>query len=163
MMPKSPVAVAKGWRKLAGRVLSWTQYLTGQESTVADKNDAVFRELFPEIGEPTTEKRTLDRHRICIPASVSYGVASNSENTEVTNLNERGLFLYCSTRLPHGAIIQVEMVLPAELSVYGRRRVRYHASVVRVEPQPSGHRFGIAAAIKNCEALPMEAAFAAKV
>jgi hypothetical protein len=59
----------------------------------------------------------------------------------------------------------VEMVLPAELSIYGKRRVRYHASVVRVEPQPSEQRFGIAAAIKNCEELPLENnnALAAKV
>lgn len=163
-MPNT-VENAKGWKKLAGRILSLTQYLTGEESTTADRNDAVFREVFPEIGEPGTEKRVMNRHRICIPASVSYGVAASPEKTEVTNLNERGLFVYCSTRLPHGAIIQVEMVLPAELSVYGRRRVRYHASVVRVEPQPSGQRFGIAAAIKNCEALPLEGsnAFAAKV
>ena len=49
-MPKSPVADAKGWRKLVGRVLSWAQYLTGQESTVADKNDAVFRGSRPNVG-----------------------------------------------------------------------------------------------------------------
>lgn len=161
----NPVENEKGWRKLAARILSLTQYLTGEESTTADRNEAVFREVFPEIGEPGTEKRVMNRHRICVPANVSYGVSASPEKTEVTNLNERGLFVYCSTRLPHGAIIQVEMVLPAELSVYGRRRVRYHASVVRVEPQPSGQRFGIAAAIKNCEALPLENsnAFAAKV
>lgn len=164
-MEKSPAENANGWKRLAKLMVSLSQYLTGEESTTADKNEAVFREVFPEIGEAGNEKRVMGRHRICIPATVSYGIASNSEKTEVTNLNERGLFVYCSTRLPHGAVIQVELVLPPELSVYGRRRVRYHASVVRVEPQPSGQRFGVAAAIKNCEALPLETsnAFAAKV
>lgn len=165
-MAKSPTDNPTLWRKIADRFLSLSQYLTGDATTsAAARNDAVFCEVFPEIGGEAKEKRVLNRHRVCIPAAVSYGVASNAEKTEVTNLNERGLFVYCSTRLPHGAIIQVELVLPPEFSIYGRRRVRYHASVVRVEPQPSGQRFGIAAAIKNCEALPLENtnAFAAKV
>jgi hypothetical protein len=63
--------------------------------------------------------------------------------------------VYCSTQLSHGTSIQVEILLPQELNAYGRRRVRYKATVVRVEPQPSGQRFGIAAAIKNCEDLPL--------
>src|SRR6185312_16076992 len=91
---------------------------------------------FPEINGPGQEKRVLSRHRICIPAVLTYGIAASSEQTEVTNLNERGLFVYCSTLLAHGTMIKVEMVLPAELNSYGRRRVRYHASVVRVEPSP---------------------------
>jgi len=157
----------KGWNKFVARLLSLSQYLTGQEPSVEDKNDAIFQEVFPEIAGSGQEKRILSRHRVCIPAVVTYGIAAASEKTEVTNLNERGLFVYSSTSLAHGTMIHVEMVLPAELSVYGKRRVRYHATVVRVEPQPSGQRFGIAAAIKNCENLPLESknnnAFAAKV
>ncbi len=155
----------KGWKKLARRLFSLSQYFTGQEPSVEDNNDAIFHATFPEINGPGEEKRVLSRHRICIPAVLTYGIAASSENTEVTNLNERGLFVYCSTLLAHGAMIRVEMVLPAELSIYGKRRVRYHASVVRVEPQPSGQRFGIAAAIKNCEQLPLgnDKAMAAKV
>ena len=154
----------KGWRKLARRLLSLSQYLTGQEIDVEDSNDAVFRAAFPEIAGSADEKRVLSRHRICIPAVLTYGVSGSTEKTEVTNLNERGLFVYCHDCLAHGMLIQVEMVLPAELSIYGRRRVRYQASVVRVEPQPSGQRFGIAAAIKNCQELPLgdDNAFAAK-
>lgn len=157
----------KGWNKFVARLLSLSQYLTGQEPSVEDKNDAIFQEVFAEIAGSADEKRVLSRHRVCIPAVVTYGMAAAGEKTEVTNLNERGLFVYCSTLLAHGSMIQVEMVLPAELSAYGKRRVRYHATVVRVEPQPSGERFGIAAAIKNCENLPLDAknnnAFAAKV
>ena len=153
------------WRRFAARLLSLSRYLTGQELSVEASNDAIFRAAFPDLEADGTEKRVLSRHRICIPAKLSYGVAETWEDTEVTNLNERGVFVYSSTRPPHGAMIQVELVLPAELSMYGRRRVRYHASVVRVEPQPSGSRFGVAAAIKGCDALPLENinAFAAKV
>lgn len=157
----------KGWKKFVARLVSLSQYLTGQEPSVEDNNDAIFQAVFPEIASSGDEKRVLSRHRTCIPAVLTYGIAGASEKTEVTNLNERGLFVYCSTSLAHGMMIQVEMVLPEELSAYGKRRVRYHASVVRVEPQPSGQRFGIAAAIKNCENLPLETknnnAFAAKV
>jgi hypothetical protein len=155
----------RGWQRFFRRLLSLAQYFTGQETSAEDNNDAVFRAAFPEIAGAAGEKRVLSRHRICIPAVLTYGVSGTSEKTEVTNLNERGLFVYCNTLLAHGTLIQVEMVLPAELSVYGRRRVRYQASVVRVEPQPSGERFGVAAAIKNCQELPLDndKAFAAKV
>ena len=164
-MTTSTANEASGWKKFARRLLWLSQYLTGQEPDTEDANDAIFHEVFPEIAESGKEKRVLGRHRICIPAFVSYGISGSAENTEVTNLNERGLFVYCNNRLAHGAMIKVEMVLPAELSLYGKRRVRYHASVVRVEPQPSGERYGIAAAIKNCEELPLgnDNAFAAKV
>jgi hypothetical protein len=163
VMTDAVASEAKGWRGFVRRLLSFTQYFTGQEPSVEDTNDAVFRAAFPDIADPGNEKRVLSRHRICIPALLAYGIAGNSEKTEVTNLNERGLFVFCDASLPHGSLIQVELVLPPELSIYGKRRVRYHATVVRVEPQPSGQRFGIAAAIKKCEELPMEQAFAAKV
>ena len=164
-MTNPTAAESKGWKRFTRRLLSLSQYLTGQEPSVEDSNDAIFNATFPEIANAGEEKRVLSRHRICIPAVLSYGIAASSEQTEVTNLNERGLFVYCSTLLAHGTMIKVEMVLPAELNSYGKRRVRYHASVVRVEPQPSGQRFGIAAAIKNCEQLPLEnnQAMAAKV
>jgi hypothetical protein len=164
-MNDATAAEPKGWKKFVQRLFSLSQYLTGQEPSVEDSNAAVFQAVFPEIVTSADEKRVLSRHRVCIPAVLSYGVAGSSEKTEVTNLNERGLFVFSSTNLTHGSMIQVELVLPAELSIYGRRKVRYHASVVRVEPQPSGQRFGLAAAIKNCEALPMDnnKAFAAKV
>ncbi|HEU5337459.1 MAG TPA: hypothetical protein VFU27_15940 [Terriglobales bacterium] len=164
-MTSSAGNAPRGWKKFIGRLLSLSQYLTGQEPSPEDSNDAVFNAVFPELPDTAGEKRVLGRHRINIPALLSYGMAANAEKTEVTNLNERGLFVYCTASLAHGSMIQVEMVLPAELSAYGKRRVRYHASVVRVEPQPSGLRYGIAAAIKNCEELPMENknAMAAKV
>jgi hypothetical protein len=165
-MTSSAPHPSRGWKKLISRLLSLSQYLTGQEPSVEDNNDAVFDAVFPALPDAPGEKRVLSRHRINIPAFLTYGMAGGSEKTEVTNLNERGLFVYCSNCLAHGTMIQVEMVLPAELSVYGKRRVRYHATVVRVEPQPSGQRFGIAGAIKNCEELPLENnnnALAAKV
>ena len=155
-MTKMADKKSKGWKRLGDRLASLSQYLTGQESDWDERNDAIFRDAFPEVGEDGHEKRVLSRHRICIPAQLAYGIAGNSETTEVTNLNERGLFVYCSESLPRGASIQVELVLPPELSIYGKRRVRYHATVVRVEPQPSGHRFGVAAAIKKCEDLPLQ-------
>ncbi len=164
-MTSSTAGAAKGWKKFIGRLLSLSQYLTGQEPSAEDNNDAVFNAVFPDLPAAAGEKRVLGRHRVNLPAFLAYGMAGNSEKTEVTNLNERGLFVYCSASLAHGSVIQVEVVLPAELSAYGKRRVRYHATVVRVEPQPSGLRYGIAAAIKNCEQLPLENknALAAKV
>src|SRR5579872_1354777 len=127
-----------GLKNLGHRLLGLSQYVTGEEASLEERNEAAFRAEFPELGESGNEKRVLGRHRICVPATVSYGIAGNAEKTEVTNLNERGIFVYCSESLAHGASIRVEMVLPPELSLYGKRRVRYLATVVRVEPQPSG-------------------------
>ena len=151
-----PVHRSTSWRRIVDRLSTLAQYITGQETSAEDNNDAVFLAVFPEIDAEGNEKRALSRYRVCIPALLTYGIAGNSEKTEVTNLNSRGLVLYCSDELSHGSSIEVELILPSELNLYGRRRVRYHAAVVRVEPQPSGQRFGIAAAIKNCEDLPLE-------
>jgi hypothetical protein len=154
------------WRKLSDSLLNLVQYFTGEEPAREDHNDAIFREVFPDTdddGHP--EKRVLQRYRGSLSAILSYGLAGNSEQTEVTSLNERGLFVYSTSRPAIGCSIEVEVVLPAELVNYGKRRVRYHATVVRVEEQPSGQRFGIAAAIKRCEVLPEQHtnAMAAKV
>src|SRR5438477_10126119 len=94
----------KAWRRFVRRLLSFTQYFTGQEASVEDTNEAVFRAAFPDVANPANEKRVLGRHRICIPAVLAYGVAGNTEKTEVTNLNERGLLVFGDTTLPPGSL-----------------------------------------------------------
>src|SRR5512142_1560611 len=96
----------KWWKRFARRLFSLTQYLTGQEPSVEDNNDAIFHATFPELTSSGEEKRVLSRHRICIPAVLTYGIAASSENTEVTNLNERDFFVYWSTSMADLDIIE---------------------------------------------------------
>jgi hypothetical protein len=137
---------------VGNRFVALLQYLIGEEPDLR-ASDAVFTAAFPPPAEQSGDKRVLARYRVNLPATLTYGIASSSEQTVVTNLNERGLFVYSSSDLAHGSVIQVEVSLPPELASWGKRRVRYHASVVRVERLSSGERFGIAAAIKRCDVL----------
>jgi hypothetical protein len=148
LMTKIFSAPLRGLKRVSDGFLDLLEYIAGQESSPPAEQDSTF--IFVETNG--RGKRVVQRHQIELPAILSYGFSGNKEETVVKNLNERGLFVYCSAPLAHGSIIEVELVLPPKLAEYGKHRVRYHASVVRVEPHADG-RFGVAAAIKRCEVL----------
>ena len=107
--------------------------------------------------QTAAERRVVKRHQANIPAKMGYGFSGMSEPSQVKDINERGLFFYSVLPLAHGSTVEVEMTLPPELTHGNKRRVRYIASVVRVEEKAGGELFGIAAAIKRCEVLPEDA------
>jgi hypothetical protein len=150
-MPKMLSAAFKGLKRVSDGFLDLLEYIAGQSSSSPDGQDNSF--VF-SADVNARGKRVVPRLQVEVPAVLSYGVSGSKEETVVKNLNERGLFVYCSAPLGHGSMIEVELILPRKLAVYGKHRVRYHASVVRVEPQGDGERFGVAAAIKRCEVLP---------
>jgi hypothetical protein len=100
------------------------------------------------------ERRVAKRHAANVPAKMAYGFAGMPEPSQVKDINERGLFLYSVLPMAHGSTIEVELSLPQELAQPGKRRVRYSATVLRVEEKAGGELFGIAAAIKKCQILP---------
>jgi hypothetical protein len=104
------------------------------------------------------ERRVVKRHPANVPAKMAYGFAGLPEPSQVKDMNEQGLFLYSVLPMAHGSTIEVELTLPPELARPGKRRVRYTATVLRVEERAGGELFGIAAAIKACRVLPEPAA-----
>jgi hypothetical protein len=110
-----------------------------------------------QSSQTPAERRVVRRHQANVPATMGYGFSGMTEPSQIKDLNERGLFFYSVLPLAHGSTVEVELTLPPELTHSGKRRVRYTASVVRVEEKAGGELFGIAAAIKRCEILPEEA------
>jgi hypothetical protein len=64
------------------------------------------------------------------------------------------VYVYSNSPFPRGATVEILAELPPELSLYGKRRVHYTASVVRCEENVAEGKYGIAAVIKKCEVLP---------
>lgn len=100
------------------------------------------------------ERRVVERYRGPLPATISAGLSSFPEPVAVRDLNEKGVYLYSSSAFPRGATVEILAELPPELSLYGKRRVHYTASVVRCEENVAEGKYGIAAVIKKCEVLP---------
>ena len=100
------------------------------------------------------ERRVVERYRGPLPATISAGLSSFPEPVTVRDLNEKGLYLFSSSAFPRGATVEILAELPPELSLYGKRRVHYTASVVRCEENVDAGKYGIAAVIKKCEVLP---------
>ena len=100
------------------------------------------------------ERRVVERYRGPLPATISAGLSSFPEPVTVRDLNEKGIYLYSSSVFPRGSTVEIVAELPPELSLYGKRRVHYTASVVRCEENVAEAKFGIAAVIKKCEVLP---------
>ncbi len=121
------------------------------------ENQAPAAEAKPGTQAAKAERRVTKRHEANLPAKMGYGFSGMSEPSQVKDINERGLFFYSILPLAHGSTVEVEMTLPPELTQGSKRRVRYTASVVRVEEKAGGELFGIAASIKRCEILPEEA------
>lgn len=107
-----------------------------------------------ETREASEERRVVQRYPGPLPATMSAGLSSFPEPVTMRDLNEKGLYLYSSTAFPRGATVEIVVELPTELSAYGKRRVHYTASVVRVEENVGEGKYGIAAVIKKCEVLP---------
>jgi hypothetical protein len=112
----------------------------------------------PAAPGSSAERRVVKRHAANVPAKMAYGFAGLPEPSQVKDINEQGMFLYSVLPMAHGSTIEVELALPPELARPGKRRVRYTATVVRVEERAGGELFGIAAAIKACRIIPEPAA-----
>src|SRR5689334_23692369 len=101
------------------------------------------------------ERRAVQRFAGPVPATISAGLSSFPESVTLRDLNEKGLYVLSSAAFPRGATLEVVTELPSALSMYGKRRVHYTASVLRCEENVEEGKYGIAAAIKKCEVLPL--------
>jgi hypothetical protein len=102
---------------------------------------------------PKSERRSKER----VPARVSVTIQSPA-NASVTgftrDLSMSGIFLYANSEILVGSMLEMVLMLPAELTAGEKRWVCCKASVIRVEPSGEGGRFGVAASINSMDALP---------
>jgi c-di-GMP-binding flagellar brake protein YcgR len=100
--------------------------------------------------ESGRERRSQKR----VPARIPVSIRSSSERAqaETRDISASGIFLYTSKRLAEGSAFEMVLMLPAELTQGEKRWICCQAEVLRVES--SGERFGVAAAIRNMDAMP---------
>ena len=101
--------------------------------------------------ESGNERRSQKR----IPARIPVSIRSSSDRAaqaETRDISASGIFLYTASRLAEGSALEMVLMLPPELTQGEKRWICCQAEVIRVEG--SGERFGVAAAIRNMDALP---------
>ena len=108
----------------------------------------------PDSNTPP-DRRAMRRFDMRLPASVRVSGIPSPFDTETENVSARGIFFYIDRWMKPGSKVEVTMDFPSKVTLVDPLRVRFVASVVRVEPQ-SGMRVGVAAAIEEYEFLRSE-------
>jgi len=94
----------------------------------------------------------MRRFDMRLPAIV-HVEAANEFHTETQNVSARGVFFYVDRALSPGTKLEVTLTFPPHVTLTDSVRVRFKASVIRVEnPLPSA-RIGVAALIEDYEFL----------
>jgi hypothetical protein len=96
------------------------------------------------------ERRTMRRFDMRLPAIIRLET-SGELLTETQNVSAKGVFFYLDRPILAGAKLEVTLTFPPHVTLTDAVRVRFKASVIRVEsPLPSA-RIGVAALIEDYE------------
>jgi hypothetical protein len=96
------------------------------------------------------ERRTMRRFDMRLPAIIRLEAADEFQ-TETQNVSARGVFFYLDRPISSGTKLEVTLTFPPHVTLTDAVRVRFKASVIRVEsPLPSA-RIGVAALIEDYE------------
>ena len=104
--------------------------------------------------ETKREKRAARRLQQRLPLSIRKAEGALVEPAESRDISSQGLFFFSQAKIEESSDIELVLLMPPEISPFGRQWVCCHATVVRVEEDHSSGGFGIAAVIKRCQALP---------
>jgi hypothetical protein len=120
----------------------------------------------PESNESWSERRTMRRFDMRLPAMVKFAPAGNGATaeipereilTETQNVSARGIFFYVDRPITQGTRVAVTMTFPPHITMTDPVRVRFVARVVRVEAPLPVSRIGVAAFIEEHEFLRSDA------
>ena len=101
-----------------------------------------------------SERRTRRRFDLRLPAVVRItGQGEADVETVTDNVSARGIFFRLPQPLAVGDHLSVTLTFPPHVTLTDKVRVRFDASVVRVEQRMDGAPAGIAAAIDGYEFL----------
>jgi PilZ domain len=115
-----------------------------------------------QASENGQEKRGARRFGMKLPASVRMSGVPSEFLTETENVSARGILFYVDRHLDRevteGARMEVTMAFPPQVTLTDPVRVKFLARVVRVWPEESATRVGVAtvgvaAAIEEYEFL----------
>jgi hypothetical protein len=100
------------------------------------------------------ERRAAQRFDFQVPVSIRLP-GSDQEGAGFTgDLSARGAFFYTDCAIPEATPIELTLVMPSEITLTERMRVRCRGKVVRVVRPASGTRIGVAVHLEGYEFLP---------
>jgi hypothetical protein len=113
----------------------------------------VFAELqFQGMQANSQERRMMRRFDMRLPAIVRIESA-NEFQTETQNVSARGVFFYLDRPISAGTKLEVTLTFPPHITLTEAVRVRFKASVLRVEAPLPSSRIGVAALIEDYQFL----------
>lgn len=105
-----------------------------------------------------TDSRQERRRQQRITASVPVALKGQQGDVQgaghTRDLSSNGIFLYTDSEIVKGSELEMVLILPPEFTDGEKRWVCCQASVVRVEGESKGGKFGVAAAIRSMQFLP---------
>lgn len=99
------------------------------------------------------ERRAGQRFDYQVPISLKICGQEREEQGFTQNLSARGAFFFTDCPLVEGAMIQLTVLMPAEITLTQSMRVRCRGKVLRVVHPDSGNRIGVAAQLEAYEYL----------
>lgn len=103
------------------------------------------------VSDNYRERRAMRRFTMKLPASVRVSGIPSEFPTETVNVSARGIFFYLDRWMAEGARVEVTMAFPRQVTLTDPVQVRFMARVIRVVPDTSPTRVGVAAVIEEYE------------
>ncbi|PYX81647.1 MAG: hypothetical protein DMG70_18285 [Acidobacteria bacterium] len=100
------------------------------------------------------ERRAAQRFDFQLPVSIRLAGSDREAVGFTQDLSARGAFFYTDCAVPEAAQIELTVVMPSEITLTEKMRVRCRGKVVRVVPATSGTRIGVAVQVQAYEFLP---------
>ena len=101
--------------------------------------------------KPDSDRRSRKRIPASVPTRIrtAHGVELPAQTRDVSS---NGIFLYTESKMEMGAVVELVLILPPELTSGQKCWVCCQATIVRAEQV--GSEFGVAAKIERMDILP---------
>jgi hypothetical protein len=98
------------------------------------------------------ERRGAQRFEVHLPVAIHFEGRTVPGFTQ--DLSGRGIFFYAETALPQGAIVELTLIMPSEITLAENLPVRCRGRVLRAGASLAGQRSGIAVQLDSYQYLP---------
>ena len=105
------------------------------------------------MAQPQREQRSTRRFSLKLPVTVKFNEAGMEKTAHTRDVSARGICFYMDSTVTEGSEIDFTLTLPPEITLTESIRVHCKGKVVRVEPESTAGRVGIAAVIERYEFL----------
>ena len=98
------------------------------------------------------ERRVCQRFELNLPLAVHFDGQTVHGFTQ--DLSGRGIFFYAETALTSGALVELTLTMPSQITLGENMRVRCRGHVLRVSASDAGKKNGIAVQLDSYQYLP---------